>query len=547
MEEIRKTRNEINDLTTYEIKRKLMFLKQRYYEGGSKAKNVLAWKLKKKIADNTVHKIKHPVTKLIKNKPIEVQSAFETFYKTLYANNTESSIVEINSFLDSLDLPVLNEEQNKTLIEDITEKELRIAISKVKINKSPGSDGYTAEWYKELKEELIPVMLLTMNWILKKAQVPSSCKEAIISAIPKENKDKLECASYRPICVLNTDYKLFTSIMARRLEKFLPNLIHNDQTGFIRERQIQDNVRRTLQIINHIQKNKIEAMVISIDAEKSFDSVNWNFLYRVLHTFGFHENIIKTIQALYDNPTARIKINGYLSNSIKQQRGTRQGCACSPLLFALYLEPLAQYIRQNKEVEGINIHEKEHKLACYADDILIFLGQPSNSLPKLMQSFEYFGRLSGYRVNMSKTQLLKYNYIPSEEIKNKYQLAWQTEYFKYLGVIIPKDLTELLERNYLPIQKKIKEHIARWNLIPYLSLYSRIDSIKINILPKLLYLFQTLPIEINQKQFNEWDKILSRYIWQGKRPRIRFKTLQLNKGKGGGAYLLLGNIIGQHN
>lgn len=71
-----------------------------------------------------------------------------------------------------------------------------------------------------------------------------------------------------------------------------------------------------------------------------------------------------------------------------------------------------------------------------------------------------------------------------------------------------------------------------WNLIPYLSLSSRIDSIKVNILPKLLYLFQTLPIEISQ--FNVWNKIhVSRYIWQGKRPRIRFKTLQLTKGKGG--------------
>lgn len=69
----------------------------------------------------------------------------------------------MDSLLDSLDLPVLNEEQNKTLIEHITEKEVRIAISKVKINKSPGSDGYTAEWYKELKEELIPVMLPTLN------------------------------------------------------------------------------------------------------------------------------------------------------------------------------------------------------------------------------------------------------------------------------------------------------------------------------------------------------------------------------------------------
>lgn len=69
---------------------------------------------------------------------------------------------------------MLNEEQNKTMIEEITEKEQKLAISKLKLNKSPGSDGYTAEWYKELKEELIPVMLPTLNWVLKKAQTPPS-------------------------------------------------------------------------------------------------------------------------------------------------------------------------------------------------------------------------------------------------------------------------------------------------------------------------------------------------------------------------------------
>lgn len=104
---------------------------------------------------------------------------------------------------------------------------------------------YMSEWYKELKEELIPVMLPTLNWVLKKAQAPPSWKEAIISAIPKENKEKLECGSYRPISVLNIDYRLFTSIMARRLEKFLPSLMHNDQTGFIREHQTQDYIRWT--------------------------------------------------------------------------------------------------------------------------------------------------------------------------------------------------------------------------------------------------------------------------------------------------------------
>lgn len=250
---------------------------------------------------------------------------------------------------------MLNKEQNKITIDDITEEELKMAISKLKLNKSPGSDGYTAEWYKELKEDLIPVMLPTLNWALKKAETPPSWNEAIISAIPKENKDKLECGSYRPISVLNIDYRLFTSIMARRLEKPMPKLIHNDQTGFIQERQTQDNTRRTLQIISHIQENKIAAMVISIDAEKAFDSVNWSFLYRVLHRFGLHE----TIQALYSKPTARVKVNGSLSNSFVLDRGTRQGCACSPLL-----EQLAQYIRQNKEIKGINIHGREHKLAC---------------------------------------------------------------------------------------------------------------------------------------------------------------------------------------
>lgn len=116
----------------------------------------------------------------------------------------------MSSFLDSLELPVLNEEQNKIMIEDRTEKEVRTAISKAKLNKSRGSDGNTAEWYKEQKEELIPVMRPTLNWVLKKAQTPPSWKEAIISTIPEENKEELECGSYRPISVLNIDYRLFT-------------------------------------------------------------------------------------------------------------------------------------------------------------------------------------------------------------------------------------------------------------------------------------------------------------------------------------------------
>ena len=246
LREIRNIRNEINSLATQEIKKTLMFLKQRHYKSGSKSMKILAWKLRKKIAENTIHKIRHPRTKVIKTKLNEIQEAFEVFYKTLYSEVPGRSVTQTDSFLSFLDLPTLDDEQNETMTADITEGELKVAISRLKLSKSPGSDGYTAEWYKEFRKELIPVLLPTLNWALKKAQTPPSWKEAIISAIPKEGKDKMECGSFRPISVLNVDYKLFTSIMAKRLEEFLPTLIHNDQTGFIHQRQTQDNIRKTL-------------------------------------------------------------------------------------------------------------------------------------------------------------------------------------------------------------------------------------------------------------------------------------------------------------
>ncbi len=146
-----------------------MFLKQRYYEGGSNAMKILAWKLRKKTAENTIYKIRYPRTKMIKkNKQNEIQEAFEVFYKKLYSRVPGGNETQIDTYLNSLKLPTLNEDQNKRMFTDITEEELKIAISRLKLGKSPGSDGYTAEWYKEFKNELIvicSVMLPTLNWV----------------------------------------------------------------------------------------------------------------------------------------------------------------------------------------------------------------------------------------------------------------------------------------------------------------------------------------------------------------------------------------------
>lgn len=412
LEQIKKTRNEINMLYTQEIEKKIMFSKQKYYENGSKFMKILAWKLKKQQADQTIYKVKDPITNTIQTKQENIHDTFERYYKKLYSKMPEDRNQEIDCFLDTLELPTITDEQNKTLIAEITANEVKGAITKLKSNKSPGPDGFTGEWYKVFQKELIPILVRTFNWVLKNAIAPPSWKDAVISIIPKEGKDKLECGSYRPLSILNVDYRLFTSIMSRRMEEFLPNLINQDQSGFIRQRQTQDNIRRTLQVMNYIKKNKLKSMILSLDAEKAFDSVNWTYLYKVLHKFGFHKDIIRSIQALYDTPTAKIKINGYLSKSFTLERGTRQGCPWSPQLFALYLEPLVQSIRQDKTIQGISIKGVEHKIACYADDILIYLGDPTKSLPQLMKQFQSSGPLSGYKLNIEKTEIFHIIIIP---------------------------------------------------------------------------------------------------------------------------------------
>ena len=233
---------------------------------------LLSYRLRKEQADSAIYKIRNPQTKIIQYGLKDIQQSFKVFYKNLYTQPKIDNEDRIDVFLKTLDLPTITEEQNERLISEITTEELQAAISRLKANKSPGTDGFTSEWYKVLRESLVPTLLSTFNWILKEGEIPISWREAIISVIPKEGKDKLECGSYRPISVLNVDYKLFTSILARRIENILPELIHLDQTGFIRQRQTQDNIRRSLHIIRHIVENKEEAILIGLDAEKAFDS-----------------------------------------------------------------------------------------------------------------------------------------------------------------------------------------------------------------------------------------------------------------------------------
>ena len=530
--QMKEVRKKIENIMNDEIEKKLRFTKQTFYESGPRATKILARRLRTQQIKNSIHKIREPSTNTLKHQPEVIHKIFKDYYENLYSQPGEENDEKMQNFLMSLDLPSLGKVQNRSLTATITAEELDKAISHLKSNKSPGSDGYSNEFYKTFREELTPVLLQSFNWTLKKAIAPPSWREAIISIIPKEGKDKEQCESYRPISVLNVDYKLFTSIITNRLGPHLIDLLHEDQSGFILGRQTQDNIRRTLHIVEHINKHNIDAAIFSWDAKQAYDNVSWRFLYKVLERMGFCDQFIDCIKALYTEPTARIKINGHLTDSFKLYRGTRQGCCLSPALFAIFIEPLAQAIRDDEDLIGISMAGDEHKIGLFADDIITYLQSPNITLPKLMQIMQEYGAMSGYRLNVSKTQVLSLNYEPNKEIRSRFKLNWKAESIKYLGVLITQRADRLYETNFNVLNNKIKSDVDKWSTL-ILDFSSRIEVVKMNILPRLLYLFLSLPVKIPEPQFTAWDRLISRFIWAGARPRVRLKTLQLDKEKGG--------------
>ena len=223
-----------------------------------------------------------------------------------------------------------------------------------------------------------------------------------------------------------------SAAIANRLKLTLDNLIHKNQKGFISGRFIGENIRLIYDVLFETKNRNLQGLILSIDFEKAFDTVSWKFIVKTLKYYNFGPSIVRWISLFQKGAESCIIQNGFMSDFFYLKRGCRQGNPISPYIFILCGEILGKMIRNNNEIHGIIIDNKEYKISQYADDTQLFLNGSENSLRETLDILQIFYTMSGLRMNAEKTKAIWIGSLSNSTTRlcHNFRLDWTQGPFK---------------------------------------------------------------------------------------------------------------------
>ena len=311
----------------------------------------------------------------------------------------------------------------------------------------------------------------------------------------------------------------------------LNDIIEEDQFGFMKGRNIADNIRRTLDAIKLAEKKKVNALLIQIDFMKAFDRVENSSLLALLERLNFGDYITSWIRILFTDIELCTQNNGYSSRYFSLTRRLFQGNPVSSVRFVILIEALAILLRNNDKIEGLKFKNVSLLINMFADDLSLFIQNKEKCWKAVKETLEYFHQISGLKVNYDKSTV--YRISGDETNAQKFalnQLKW-TDKFTVLGIIISRKEEHLIKNNIEPLIAKAESILKLWR-VRGLSLIGKIEIMNSLIASLFVYPLTVLPM-CYRLYADQVNLICRNFIWNNGKPKIKMAVLKANKKEGG--------------
>jgi hypothetical protein len=442
----------------------------------------------------------------------QVSDCIRDFYQDLYSIQQPTEVAD-ETFYDKC--PKLSPNNKKFMDEKLELRDLWQALGTCK-DSAPGPDGIPYVVYRKLWKQTGQTILDAWNYSMTTGTLTTSHVESIITLLPKEGKDIRDIKNWRPITLSNCDSKIITKAIALKMAKVLDSIIDSSQTAYVPGRSVADNLRANFYLKGQCKKKKMDSVLISLDAKKAFDSVDHTYIGKTLKAYGFGDYFIKSFQILYKDITARVLVNGFTTNSIKIQRGVKQGDALSCAIFIICIDPLLRNLNCNTDIKNVNLNNSgiSFKAAAYADDISVICRNNYNSVQQVFKEYERLTKLSGLELNADKTEILILNSELTQRFKFKYNNSLfdiiSVHRIKICGLYYCSDTEKEYELNVKEKIQKLNHKIRAWTH-RHLSMEGKVLIIKTFGISQLIYNMQMY--SFRKEELIDIERSIFKFMW----------------------------------
>ena len=279
-----------------------------------------------------------------------IRRVLSSFYSSLFSAEDVDLAVR-DSLLGNLDSS-LSPQQAETCEGPLTVAECHQALLGMARKKAPGSDGLQTEFYIRFWDVPGVDLVEVFNFCFSAGFLTRSRRCGVISLTFKKGH-RLDPSNWRPISLLNVDYKIASRAIAGRLLRVIPFFVNADQSCGVPGRFIGDTVALLRDVVNYATSTNVPLAMLSLDQEKAFYCVDWGFLRSILVHMRFGPSFVGWVDLFYSGVQSAMKVNGYLTHFFRLSRGVRQSCPLSLLLYVLYAEVLACSFQANPKIPGL--------------------------------------------------------------------------------------------------------------------------------------------------------------------------------------------------